>query len=170
MNLMDLLKQYADSPTDTHADFDTVARQVPPDVLGSGIAQALRSDQTPSFGNMIGSLFGGSSPQQRAGLLSELIRAAGPTVLASLGGGALGKLVQGMKGGSSAQSTQLSPEDASKVTPDELTQIASGAEKADPGIIDKIGAFYGQHPDVFKAVGGLAMAIAMGHIAKQMKQ
>ena len=68
MNVIDILKQYADSPTDTNADFDAVARQVPPEVLGHGIAEALKSEETPSFGSMIGSLFGGSDPQQRAGL------------------------------------------------------------------------------------------------------
>ena len=57
MNVMDILKQYAERPTDTETDFDEVARQVSPDVLGSGIAQAFRSDQTPSFGDMIGSLW-----------------------------------------------------------------------------------------------------------------
>ena len=69
MNVMDILKQYAERPTDTETDFDEVARQVSPDVLGSGIAQAFRSDQTPSFGDMIGSLLGGSNPQQRHGLV-----------------------------------------------------------------------------------------------------
>ena len=78
MDIADILKQYADRPTDTQTDFDEVARQVPPDVLGSGIAQAFRSDQTPAFGDMIGSLFGGSNPQQRAGLLGQLISAVGP--------------------------------------------------------------------------------------------
>ena len=81
MDIADILKQYADRPTDTQTDFDEVARQVPPDVLGSGIAQAFRSEQTPEFGNMIGSLFGGSNPQQRAGLLGQLIRSVAPAVL-----------------------------------------------------------------------------------------
>ena len=49
MDIADILKQYADRPTDTQTDFDEVARQVPPDVLGGGIAQAFRSDQTPDF-------------------------------------------------------------------------------------------------------------------------
>ena len=70
MNVMDILKQYAERPTDTETDFDEVARQVPPDVLGSGIAQAFRSDQTPSFGDMVGRLLSGSNVQQRTGLLN----------------------------------------------------------------------------------------------------
>ena len=170
MNLTDILKQYADSPTDTHADFDTVARQVAPDVLGNGMAQAMRSDQTPSFGNMIGSLFGGSDPQQRAGLLTQLIRAAGPAVMAGLGGGALGRIVQGMRGGhDTAQPPTLTPSDAAQVTPDQLQEIAAGAEKADPSIFDKVGAYYAQHPEVFKVLGGAALAIALGQMANRNK-
>jgi hypothetical protein len=92
MDIADILKQYADRPTDTQTDFDEVAREVPRDVLGSGIAQAFRSEQTPDFGSMIGSLFGGSNPQQRAGLLGQLIGAVGPAVLSSIAGGALGRM------------------------------------------------------------------------------
>ncbi|HSO73404.1 MAG TPA: hypothetical protein VLU47_01080 [Blastocatellia bacterium] len=88
MNVIDILKQYAERPTDTETDFDEVARQVPPEVLGNGIAQAFRSDQTPSFGDMIGNLLGGSNSQQRAGLLNQLIQAVGPAVLSGVAGGA----------------------------------------------------------------------------------
>ncbi|MGZ8993214.1 MAG: hypothetical protein ACXW16_04290, partial [Burkholderiaceae bacterium] len=94
MNVMDILKQYAERPTDTETDFDEVARQVPPDVLGSGIAQAFRSDQTPSFGEMMGSLLSGSNVQQRTGLLNQLIQAVGPAVLSGAAGGVLGRLLQ----------------------------------------------------------------------------
>ena len=171
MNVIDILKQYADSPTDTNADFDAVARQVPTEVLGHGIAQAMWSDQTPSFGSMIGSLFGGSDPQQRAGLLTQLIRAAGPAVLSSIGGGALGRIVQSMQGArEAAQPTTISPSDAADVTPDQLQEIAAGAEKADPSIFDKIGAYYAQHPEVVKVLGGAALAIALGQMANRVKR
>lgn len=171
MNLMDILKQYADSPTDTHTDFDAVARQVPPEVLGQGIAEAMRSDRTPSFGTMVGSLFGGSDPQQRAGLLTQLIRAAGPALMSGLGGGALGRIVQGMQGGrDAAQPTAVTPGDAAEVTPDQLQEIAAGAEKADPSIFDKVGAYYAQHPEVVKVLGGAALAIALGQMATRMKR
>ena len=170
MNIADLLKQYADSPTDTQADFDAVAREVPRDVLGGGIADAMRSDQTPPFANMIGSLFGGSDPQQRAGLLSQLIRAAGPAILSSIGGGALGRIVQGMQdknGAGSSGAPEISPADAAEVTPDELREISATAEKEDPGIFDKIGAYYAQHPEVVKVLGGAALAIALGRMANR---
>ncbi|MEP6609242.1 MAG: hypothetical protein ABJA83_11255 [Burkholderiaceae bacterium] len=170
MNIMDILKQYADRPTDTHADFDEVARQVPPDVLGAGIAQAFRSDQTPSFGNMVGSLLGGSNPQQRAGLLNQLIGALGPSLLSGIAGGALGRLIQGAQGARSAAPPVLTPKDAEQITPEQVKEIATAAEKQDPTILDKVGAYYAQHPEVVKVLGGAALAIALGQMATRMRR
>lgn len=168
MDIADILKQYADRPTDTQTDFDEVARQVPPDVLGSGIAQAFRSEQTPDFGNMIGSLFGGSNPQQRAGLLGQLISAVGPAVLSGLAGGALGRMFQGGRAGGAAP--KVSPADVVDVTPDQVREVATAAEKSDPGIMDRIGAYYAEHPEVVKVLGGTALAIALGQMATRMRR
>jgi hypothetical protein len=170
MNILDILKQYADRPTSTETDFDEVARQVPADVLGSGIAQAFRSDQTPSFGKMIGSLFGGSDSQQRAGLLNQLIAAVGPAVLSSLSGGGLGRILQGLQGGGGASLPQVSPQDVENVTPEQMQEIALAAEKKDPGVLDRVAEYYAQHPEVVKVLGGAALAIALGQMANRMKR
>ncbi len=170
MNVMDILKQYAERPTDTETDFDEVARQVPPDVLGSGIAQAFRSDQTPSFGDMIGNLLGGSNAQQRTGLLNQLIQAVGPAVLSGVAGGALGRLIQGLQNQSSSTQPTLTPAQAEQLTPQQLKEIAIAAEKKDPTVLDKVGSFYAQYPDLVKMLGGAALAIALGQMANRMKR
>jgi len=167
MGIMDILQQYAARATDTHQDFDEVARQVPPEVLGDGIAQAMRSDRTPPFGDMVGQLFGQSNPQQRAGLLTQLIRSIGPGALASVAGGVLGRLGQSAVG--QAQ-PQVSPADVENVTPEQAREIATAAEQKDPGVMDKVGSYYAQHPEVFKALGGAALAIALGQMANRMKR
>jgi len=167
MNVMDILKQYAERPTDTETDFDEVARQVPPDVLGSGIAQAFRSDQTPSFGDMMGRLLSGSNVQQRTGLLNQLIQAVGPAVLSGVAGGALGRLLQSAQG--KAQPT-LTPSEAEQLTPQQMQEIAVAAEKKDPGVLDRVGAFYAQHPELVKVLGGAALAIALGQVATRMRR
>lgn len=170
MNVMDILKQYAERPTDTETDFDEVARQVPPDVLGSGIAQAFRSDQTPSFGNMIGSLLSGSNVQQRTGLLNQLIQTVGPAVLSGVAGGALGRIFQSLQGkGGSGQPT-LTPSEAEQLTPQQMQEIAEAAERKDPNVMDKVGAFYAQHPELVKVLGGAALAIALGQVATRMRR
>lgn len=91
MGIVDILRQYAVRPTDTHTDFDEVAHEVPQDVLGDGMAQALKSDQTPAFGELASRLFGGSEPTQRAGLIGQLIRTVSPTGLSGIAGGVFGR-------------------------------------------------------------------------------
>jgi len=167
MDIADILKQYADRPTDTHTDFDEVSRQVPPEVLGDGLAHAFRSEQTPAFGDMVGSLFGGSNPQQRAGLLGQLIRSVAPTVLSGLAGGALGRMFQGARSGGAPNVT---PGDVVDLTPDQVREVATAAEKNDPGIMDRIGAYYAEHPEVVKVLGGTALAIALGQMATRMRR
>jgi hypothetical protein len=170
MNVIDILKQYAERPTDTETDFDEVARQVPPEVLGNGIAQAFRSDQTPSFGDMIGNLLGGSNSQQRAGLLNQLIQAVGPAVLSGVAGGALGRLLQGMQGNGGQAQPQLTPSDTQQLTPEQMREIAVAAEKKDPSVLDKVGEYYAQHPELVKMLGGAALAIALGQMATRMRR
>ena len=116
---------------------------------------------------MIGSLFGGSNPQQRAGLLGQLISAVGPAVLSGLAGGALGRVFQGARGGAAPS---VSPADVVDVTPDQVREVATAAEKNDPGIMDRIGAYYAEHPEVVKVLGGTALAIALGQMATRMRR
>lgn len=170
MNIADILKQYADRPTDTQTDFDEVARSVPPDMLGSGIAQAFRSDKTPPFADMLGSLFGGSNGQQRAGVLGQLISAIAPAVLSGLAGGALGRFAQGARGAAPSASREITAADAEQVTPEQMKEVAIAAEKADPGVLDKLGSYYAQHPELVKILGGTALAIALGQVAQRMKR
>ena len=169
MDIADILKQYADRPTDTHTDFDEVSRQVPPEVLGDGIAHAFRSPQTPDFGNMVGSLFGGSNPQQRAGLLGQLIRSVAPAVLSGLAGGALGRVFQG-GGARAGAAPSVNPSDVTDLTPDQVREVATAAEKNDPSVMDRIGAYYAEHPEVVKVLGGTALAIALGQMATRMRR
>ena len=172
MNVMDILKSYAERPTDTQQDFDEVARQVPADALGGGLADAFRSDRTPDFASMAASLFGGSNPQQRAGLLGQLIRTVGPALLSSVAGGALGRMLQGQsaKVGPGSAPLDVSPADAAQVTPEQVRDIATAAQKEDPGVLDRVGAYYAQHPDVVKVLGGAALAIALGQVANRLKR
>ena len=172
MSVMDILKTYLDRPTDTQQDFDEVARQVPADALGGGIADAFRSDKTPDFGQMVASLFGGSNGQQQAGLLGQLIKSVGPALLSSVAGGALGRMLQGRAGATdgSASAKDISENDASQLSTDQVREIATEAQRQDPGVLDRVGAYYAQHPEVVKVLGGAALAIALGHVATRMRR
>jgi hypothetical protein len=63
----------------------------------------------------------------------------------------------------------ITPDQASQITPDQVKDIANQAEKHNPGIVDVLSGFYVQHPDLVKSLGAAALALAMGHMAKQRR-
>src|ERR1700694_271954 len=140
-----LLKQYtsgggAAAPApDVHAHFDQVAQAAPSGVIAEGLAAAFRSNQTPAFGQMLSTLFTNSNGDQKAGMLNQLLSGAG---LAGLVGGA---------------GAQLTPDQAQKVSPEVVQQLAAHAEKANPSIIDSLSSFYAQHGTLVKTLGGTAL-------------
>lgn len=163
-DLGSLLQQFTGAnanPAQAEKDFDQVAQVAPQNQLSQGLRQAFRSEQTPPFSQMAAQLFGNSDPTQRAGMLNQILASVGPGVLASLGG---------MFGGANAAPAQVTPEQASQITPEQVRQIAEQAEQHNPGIIDRMGDFYAQHPALIKGLGGAALAIALGHMAQGMKR
>ena len=166
MGLLDILKQYSD-PAGVHPDrvdghFDEVAQQSNPNDLGNGVAAAFRSDATPPFGQMVGDLFGRSDPQQRAGILNQILRNVGPGVLASLGSGVLGRVLGGAAPANAAPT--ITPAQASQISPADAAAIATHAEQHDGSIVDRAGEFYAQHPALVKSLGAAALAIVLGQM------
>lgn len=169
MGLLDMLQQYANvgpgqSNPDAADHFDKVAQTAPPGVVAQGISAAMRSDQTPPFGQMVGQLFEQASPQQRAAMLNQLLATLGPGALAGLAGGALGNVVP-----TSGTATQVSPEQASQLSPQQIQQVAEHAEQHSPSVIDKMSDFYAQHPGLIKTLGGAALTIALAKISNNMR-
>jgi hypothetical protein len=168
-DLGNLLQQYLGganpnvNPAQAENDFDHVAQNVPRATVAQGVTQALRSDQTPPFAQMVGQLFGNSNPDQRAGMLNQLLANIGPSVLASVAGGSLGNLL-------GADQARVSPEQATQVSPEQVQELAAKAEQQNPGIVERMGDFYAEHPTLVKAIGGAALAIALGHMAQGMQR
>lgn len=173
-----LLQQYlggaqggSQNPAQVESDFHQVAQNAPPDALGSGVAAALRSDQTPPFGQMIGQLFGNGNPQQRAGMLNQLVAGLSPALLGTLGAG-LGRLGGGgdSHGGAGTSSpAAITPDQAQQIDPSQVQQIAEQAAQHDPSVIDRMGDFYSAHPTLVKTIGSAGLAIAMSKIAERMR-
>jgi len=168
MGLLDILNQYVNpstAPTGNVTEhFDEVAQQAPPQDLGRGIAAAMRSDSTPPFGQLVGNLFGQSNPQQQAGVLNQLIQSIGPGALSGVAGGILGRV---LGGGSSSGVPTITPTQASQLSPADVNAIATHAQNQDGSVVDKIGAFYAQHPTLVKSLGAAALAVALGHMRSQ---
>lgn len=164
MTLVDMLKQYVSgsgptSETEVHQHFDQVSQAVPQSSMADALSHAFRSDQTPAFGNIVGSLFSQSNGEQKAGMLNHLLSSVGPGALASMaGGGMLSRLLSG-------GATRLTPEQAQNVSPDTVQQLASHAERTDPSIVDRASSFYAQHPTLVKTLGAGFLSVAMAKLA-----
>ncbi|MBV9155386.1 MAG: hypothetical protein JO097_03935 [Acidobacteriaceae bacterium] len=158
-DLMGLLQQYtnpgAANTANVQQDFQQVSQTAPQSHLASGLAEAFRSDQTPPFAQMLSTLFSNSNGQQQAGILNHL--------LGSLGPGAASGILGNLLGGAS----QVTPEQAQQVPPEQVHQLAEQAEKNDPSIIDKASSFYAQHPGLIQTLGAGSMALIMSHISRR---
>ncbi|EKU81075.1 hypothetical protein ABIB42_002823 [Massilia sp. UYP32] len=166
-DLGNLLQQYIGGAVANNGkaadDFDQVAQNAPRASIAQGIASALRSDQTPPFPQMVSQLFGQSNPDQRAGMLNNLIGGAGGGLLSSVAGGALGKIFGG-------NTSQVTPEQAAQVSPEQVQELAEKAQQQNPGIVDRMSDFYAEHPTLIKAAGGAALAVALGYMANNIRK
>lgn len=149
-----------------HDDFDQIANSAPRAQVAQGVTEALRSDQTPPFPQMVGQMFGNSDPSQRAGMLNQLLASVGPQLLSAVAGGALGNL---LGGASQNARPQVTPEQAAQISPQQVEELAARAEQENPGVVDRLGDFYAEHPTLVKAVGGAALAIVLGRVAQGMR-
>jgi membrane protease subunit (stomatin/prohibitin family) len=191
-DLGNLLQQYmggaagADN-TRAEEDFERVTQAAPREAVAHGVTQALRSDQTPPFPQMVGQMFGQSNPNQQAGMLNQLIAAAGPSLLGMLSGrggagvggmgggmgagmGGLGGMLGNLLGGAGGGQPQITPEQASQLSPEQVQEIAQKAEQENPGVVERMGDFYAEHPNIVKGLGGAALAIALAHMAQGMRR
>jgi hypothetical protein len=92
-------------------------------------------------------------------------------MLSSIAGGALGNLFGGHgNANANAGVPQLTPQQASTMTPEQVQEIAAQAEQQNPGIVDRMGAFYAQHPQLVKGLGGAALALVLGRMAQSRQQ
>ncbi len=146
------------APANPHQDYQAAVEHAPPEVVADGLSQAFRSDRTPAFPDMVSNLFNQSNPDQRAGLLNRLLGAIGPGAMAGLPGG-----LAGLLGGRA----EVTPQQANQISPRDVQEIASHAEKQNPSVIDQVSSFYAQHPQVVKAMGGLALTIALQHMLRR---
>jgi hypothetical protein len=143
------------SEEEVHRDFDQVTAQGAHPGLADGLAAAFRSDKTPPFAHMLGSMFGHGNPQQRAGLLNTLIEAAG--------GGVAGRVL----GGGLGQAGRLSAQDAQRISPDAARALAHEAEQRDPSVVDRVSQFSAGHPGLVKSLGTAALSLVLAHVARR---
>jgi len=103
-------------------------------------------------------------------MLGQLVRTLGQRCWQASPAAASASSCKSGKAREGAEPSALSPADAVQVTPEQVRDIAIEAQKKDPTVLDRIGEYYAQHPEVVKVLGGAALAIALGQVAERMKR
>lgn len=165
-----MLKQYtsggaaAQPAPDVHAHFDQVAQAAPKSVIAEGLAAAFNSDKTPAFGQMLSSLFSNSTGDQKVGMINQLLTSVSPSTLTQILSGA------GLAGLLGSGKTQLTPDQAQKLSPEVVQQLATHAQSSNPSVVESVSNFYAQHPTLVKTLGGAALTVALAKIAERQRQ
>ena len=147
---------------DVHAAYDKVAHAVPQTTLAGGLSHAFQSDQTPPFEQMVANLFGQSNPDQKAGMLNQILATLGPGATQALAGsGGLAGLTGMLSGG------QVTAQQAQQVPAQTVEVLAQQAAKKDPTIMDQAASFYAQHPTLVKAIGAGALALLLSKMSRR---
>lgn len=167
--LGNLLQQYtsggaaAQPAPDVHAHFDQVAQAAPASAIAEGLTAAFNSDKTPAFGQMLSTLFNNSNGDQKAGMINHLLSSVSPSTLTQVLSGAG---LAGLMGGA----TQITPDQAQKLTPDTVQQLATHAQKSNPSVVETVSSFYAQHTTLVKTLGGAALSVALAKVAERQRQ
>lgn len=163
-----VLQQYA-AETGVHSmqkveqDFVAIAQQVPADEITGGLVQAIHSEQTPPFDELLRHSFERADAGQQSAMLKRLLEGAGPQVLRPL-------IDEGMVQQAGSDVHTMAPayvDDAiaGTLSPEMFQRIARDAAVQDPAIIDKMSEFYAVDPDAGRTLGGVALSVALGKMA-----
>jgi hypothetical protein len=158
-DVKELLGQYAAGAApkgDASAHFQQVAQSVDSSTLAGGIAEALRSDKTPPFAQMVSQLFASGSGEQKTAMLDTLLSAIPANQRSKIA-----SMIPGL--GASEEQGMPRPD---SVSANDVQKLAQHAETQNPTIVDKMSELYAAHPTLVKTLGAGAMAIAMRKIAE----
>ncbi len=162
MSLMNILAEaLKSSASNAPTHYDRAVDHVTRDQLANGVSAMFKDKSTPPYEQMVGQLFGSSNNFQRAGLLNQILKVAGPALAAAVAGGALKNVLGGGK-------TQVTPADAANVTPEQVTDLVKQTRTEQPGIADQLGTFYANNPTLVKTVGGAALLILLSKMKDGM--
>ena len=169
MSLLDdlgkLVSGSGGSGAELHAAYDEATRNVSQGTLAEGLTHTFNSSETPPFEQMLAGLFKQSNPDQKAGVLNQVLGTLGSgqasSILASLGlSGAAGAVAGGA----------VSPQQAQQVPPQAVEELAKRAAAKNPSIVDQAAGFYAQHPTLVKSIGAGALALLMSRISQSRRQ
>ena len=145
--------------TELHHAYDQVVDTVPASTLATGLTHAFNADETPPFEQMLATLFNGSTPAQKAGILNRIVASLGPAAVAQILGSS--NVAGALTGGA------VTPQQAQQIPPATIQILAQNAAKKDPTIVDAAAGFYAEHPTIVKAIGAGALAFLLSKMSKR---
>jgi hypothetical protein len=164
MSLLNILAEaLRANQTDAASHYDRAVDHVTRDQLANGVSGMFRDQGTPPYEQMVGQLFGSSNNFQRAGLLNQILRTAGPAIAAAVAGGALKNVLANGK-------DQITPAEAAQVPPSQVEDLVKKTREAAPQLADALGKFYANNPTLVKTVGGAALLILLSKIKDGMNE
>ena len=93
-------------------------------------------------------------------MINKLLSSVSPSTLTQVLSGA------GLMSGNA----QLTPDQAQKLSPEAVQQLATHAQKANPSVVETVSNFYSQHTTLVKTLGGAALTIALAKVAERQRQ
>jgi hypothetical protein len=112
---------------------------------------------------MLSTLFNNSSGEQKAGVVNQLLSSVNPAMLTQI----LGSV--GLAGVTASGNIQLTPEQAQKLSPEAVQQLAAHAQSSNPSVVQSVSSFYAQHTTLIKTLGGTALTIALAKVAEKQR-
>jgi hypothetical protein len=64
----------------------------------------------------------------------------------------------------------LTPEQAQKLSPEVVQQLATHAQNSNPSVVESLSHFYAQHTTLIKTLGGAALAVALAKVAERQSR
>jgi hypothetical protein len=130
------------------------------------LQQILNKRRTAGAPSQAGTGGGGLSDILGGALGGGRAEGGGRSAGAGGGGGGLGDIL-GQVFGKDRDHPQVPPDVAEKIDPKDVEDLAREAEQKDPTIIEKMSKTFAEQPGLLKAVGGIALAIALGRMAQR---
>lgn len=168
-DLSAVLQQYA-AETGVHSvqkveqDFVAVAQQVPTEDVTDGLAQAMHSEQTPPFEDVLAESFARGDATLRSEMLRRLIDTAGAVVIKPLAEHQI--LPQRSKDGYGQAGEHIDNEATLRLAPDAFRDIVRDAVMRDPVVVDRMSEFYAVNPLAGKTLGGATLSVALSKMAE----
>ena len=141
------------------SDFEVICNNCPRELLAQGLKSSFSSSRTAGFAEMASQLYAGSNAEVRTGGLAVLLSDVRP---AGVGGdAALNDAIGAFQRG------ELTPDLGAQLSPEAVKKLAAHAEKQDPGVVDRVSAFYAQHPALIQTLGSAALTVILRTMAQQ---